>query len=404
MCVGAAAGGLPLPFINGSRSWHMTSTRMLHKIHRWTGLVAGINILILSLTGAYLVFTEEIAALFPITQGQPVFTQSLTSTLPVQGAIDALKERHPGSRPLRVRRAENMPGNLELLLAQGKTLYRYNMSTVDGSVRIAQENAASKFTRFMFDLHATLFLGFWGSFALGAVALAFLASTVSGILIYGRFMKQRLFGELRFDKGVRRASSDVHKLVGAASLGFNLLMALTGIALTIGLICAQFWSINTVKARTGGRPDPAQQVQPPIDAVLAAARATHPTIPVDNIAYPGGFQGKHFYLCYHFDDGALTRHIPALTLVPVEAPEKAEALAIPWWIKATMVCFPLHFGNFAGLPLKIVYSLLGISSGALTLTGTLLTFNAWGKKLKPRRRLTSGALMPVTELSGESEA
>ena len=42
----------------------MKHVRLLLSIHRWCGLITGINILILSLTGAYLVFTEEIVEAF----------------------------------------------------------------------------------------------------------------------------------------------------------------------------------------------------------------------------------------------------------------------------------------------------------------------------------------------------
>jgi uncharacterized iron-regulated membrane protein len=62
-----------------------------------------------------------------------------------------------------------------------------------------------------------------------------------------------------------------------------------------------------------------------------------------------------------------------------------------------MICFPLHFGNFAGLGLKIVYALFGLTSGALAFTGIALSAHRWRarRRAKIRRRSASDRLIPL---------
>lgn len=374
----------------------MLSTKTLHWIHKWTGLISGINVLVLSVTGAYLVFHEELNAMAAPSEGAVVLEVDPSSPTPMQDGMDGLAAAAgDGARPMRIRAVPNEPAKVELAVFAGGAQLRYVLDRESGVVRTHQDGAMVRLNEFIFKLHATLFLGIMGSFVLGAVALLFLTSTVTGCIIYAPFMKQMVFGAFRRGKGWRKASADLHKIVGASSLAFNLLMAITGIALTLGLVGVQMWSLKTVQARAaaGEVADASSVAPPPIDAVLAASEALHPGAPMNNVAYPGGYQGKNYYLAFHDSPGALSRYIPKLSLVPVADPSGASVLEMPWWVQGVMVCFPLHFGNFAGLGLKIVYSVFGVTSGLLSVSGAVIAFAGWRGRFRARRkaRMREGA-------------
>lgn len=361
-------------------------TRFLHGLHKWTGLISGCNILVLSVTGAYLVFHEDLNRAFTSAVGDVVAEVDPASSAPMQDALDALLLQTPGAMAARARYVPNEPEQVELDLRTENGMVRYVLDRHSGAVHTHNDSAMVRFNDFIFKLHATLFLGVWGSFVLGAVALLLLSSTVSGLIIYTPFMKQMAYGWIRRGRGWRKGAADLHKLVGVSALGFNLLMALTGTALTLGLVGVQWWSLKEIQSRTAGAPSASGVVAPPIDAVWAAAATVHPEAPINNVAYPGGYQGKNYYLVFHDGPGALSRYIPALSLVPVADTGAAEPLSMPWWVQAIMVCFPLHFGNFAGWELKVVYSALGISSGLLTITGALLTFTRYRNRYRARKK------------------
>ena len=374
------------------------ATQRLHAIHKWTGLISGINMLILSITGAYLVFVEEIHETFHAEPGEVVMTVDPESATPIQNTFDALAPRHPGAEPFRVYPTEDVPEGYYLMLRNGAGEdFDYTVSLATGEVRSFEESTADKISLFIYYLHANLFLGIAGTFFLGVVALLFLTSTVTGIFIYGPFIKQAVYGVFRPHKGVRRASADFHKLVGVSSLGFNLVIAVSAIALTIGMILVQVWSLSTVKTLTAGTP-PASEVQaPPVDQVMAAARTVHPDAAISTVAYPGGYQGPNNYLIYHENEGTLRQYIPILSLVPVADTAAAQPLKMPLWIQAIMICFPLHFGNFGGLALKVVYCVFGLLAGGLTVTGALLTIVRWRRKFRARAARPAPEMRPATQ-------
>ena len=56
----------------------------------------------------------------------------------------------------------------------------------------------------------------------------------------------------------------------------------------------------------------------------------------------------------------------------------AEAVEVPLWIDLTMMSIPLHFGNYGGPIIKILYFILGLTPGLLSITGFIL----WTRKKK----------------------
>ena len=68
-----------------------------------------------------------------------------------------------------------------------------------------------------------LLVGFFG--------LTLLLSTLTGLLIYARFIKGVKWWRVRRGRGPQVSSSDWHKLIGILSLAFNLVIAVTGAVL-----------------------------------------------------------------------------------------------------------------------------------------------------------------------------
>ncbi len=213
----------------------MKSTLLLLGIHRWCGLLTGINVFILSLTGVYLVFIEEIAHTFKDPDVAVLVSIAPGSPYPIQSAIDALLTHDVGGRvPFVFEDARNDDILIVGVSGADGTLRKYAYDKVAGSITLQHDSAVTKVNLFILQLHANLFWGYNGIYLLGAVSIVFLASTIPGLIIYAPFMKQAAFGRVRFGRGSRIALSDVHKVVGVTSLGFNILMAVTGLALTLG--------------------------------------------------------------------------------------------------------------------------------------------------------------------------
>ena len=52
---------------------------------------------------------------------------------------------------------------------------------------------------------------------------------------------------------------------------------------------------------------------------------------------------------------------------------------MPWYVTALLVSQPLHFGDYGGLPLKILWAALDVVTILVLVSGLYL----WGKRRKP---------------------
>ena len=87
------------------------TVRWVHAVHRWTGLITGINVLILSLTGAILVFGQDLLRLCN-PPAELMLTVDPHDPAPVQAVIDGLRPRHGGALPGAVFQDKHDPNKL----------------------------------------------------------------------------------------------------------------------------------------------------------------------------------------------------------------------------------------------------------------------------------------------------
>lgn len=361
----------------------------LYFIHQWTGLLTGLNILVVSVTGAYLVFAGDLERAFGPPPGPVLITVDMGGAHPLQDMLDGVAALHPGSQPGGMYRPRHTTSIWEVGFwsAQGASP-RYVLDEQTGTVREKVTGSIRSVYLWMLRLHGDLFLGGQGFTVMGVVAMLFLLSVVTGLLIYGQYMKAALFGLLRPDRGTRRLSADLHLLIGAGSLGFNLLIAITGIAITFGLIVVRDWEVAVIGAQLAADPAVAETGAPlpPIDTVLQNAEAAWNGLPVSSVVYPGSMQGPANFLCLHGYPDAVTQKVPKMTLVPCAAPERTTAIAVPWWITVVSIGVPLHFGDFAGFGMKLAFFVFGLTSGVLSITGAVMTLTRWGTRWRRRRK------------------
>ncbi|MCW5799646.1 MAG: hypothetical protein LZF60_420042 [Nitrospira sp.] len=85
----------------------------------------------------------------------------------------------------------------------------------------------------MLKLHVDLFAGLPGTLFLGAMGLLFIASVISGIVVYGPFMRKLPFGTVRQEGSRRLTWLDLHNLLGIVTVAWVLVVGLTGVINTL---------------------------------------------------------------------------------------------------------------------------------------------------------------------------
>ena len=71
-------------------------------------------------------------------------------------------------------------------------------------------------------------------------------------------------------------------------------------------------------------------------------------------------------------DTPLTTHLTTPALIDARTGELAAVAPTPWYVKALSLSQPLHFGDYGGLALKILWALLDIATIVILVSGLSL--------------------------------
>ena len=214
-------------------------------------------------------------------------------------------------------------------------------------------------------LHADLLLDDAGEWVLCAAGLLFLAAVVSGVVLYAPYMQKLPFGALRRERSPRLYWLDLHNLAGIAVLAWALAVGVTGAFNTLAHPLFGYWQSHTVQALTAGYRamggEPVTRGLASIQAAVDLAHRTRPDMRVGTIVYPNrDWVSPHHYLLFAWGDTPLTSQLRVAFLVDARSGELTAAEPLPWYLRAIELSRPLHFGDYGGLPLKVLWAVLDL--------------------------------------------
>jgi uncharacterized iron-regulated membrane protein len=240
-----------------------------------------------------------------------------------------------------------------------------------------------------------MFLGLPGMLFLGAMGVLFAAALVSGVVLYAPFMRKFEFGTLRVSGSTRVKWLDYHNLLGIVALAWTMVVGVTGVINALSTPINQLWQMRELADMTQayvGRPalDPARYGS--LDLAMARAREELPGNNPQFIAFPSGaFSSKHHYAVFFQGDTPLTELLLTPALIDAETGAFTDARPMPWYYQALALSRPLHFGDYGGLPLKILWAVLTVFTIMVLGSGLYL----WLTRGSASRRVHRQALEPV---------
>lgn len=349
--------------------------RTWYRFHKWTSLICTLFLLVSCLTGLPLIFHDEIDHLIsPSGSSRPAIE---IPPVPLDRMVAAARQQNPKMRVLFVTIEEDTP-HVNVGMAKGLTVQSMPRKLVVFDAYTGMPVQATQPGQSFMDkillLHRGLFAGIPGELFMGLMALFFVMSLISGALVYGPFMRRVDFGTVRSNGPRRLHWFDLHNLLGIVTLCWALVVGATGVMNALSTPLFNMWRAGAVPqllASYGNKP-PAQKIIT-ADAAAAAARRALPEMKVTGIIFPNPVMSTaHHFLVYTKGRSPVTSRLFTPVLVDAETGQVAMAKPFPWYIRTLEVSRPLHFGDYGGMPLKIIWALFDVALITILLSGVYL--------------------------------
>jgi len=352
--------------------------RALFQIHLWIGVLLSLYVIVIGLTGSILVFEDEIrrfslrhvpfdeAHIAPVST---VIAQAHSSCPALQlNFITPPQKRSP-------------IWTLYLVDAHGrdKTIY------ADAASGALLMQRGKLFIDYVLDLHVNLMMGLTGFIVNCIAGAGLLLLAISGVILWWPGIKLWMRGFfVSFHHKWKRINYDAHNAVGIWTL---LIISWWGITAVYFLLPAKVSAVVNAVSPLVGMKEP-QDVDPPpgsavasIDDIVARQRMISPGY-LSSIKLPDKPGGK--VILYvdrtmlgdftHRDIDTFDGHTGKLLTVWHYGENKSLGDWFLW------LMYPLHFGTLWGMPVKVLWALLGLSLPVLSVTGLFMYWNRYLSK------------------------
>ncbi|PTN09367.1 PepSY domain-containing protein [Mangrovibacterium marinum] len=366
--------------------------KLLKTIHLWLSIPVGLIISLICLTGAALVFQDEILELrYPTRYFNK---EQQAATLPLDQLIPIVEQQLEENRVTGVQVFADSRKNYVMNLESGFRTSAF-VNPYSGEITGYYKPRESAFFTIM-SLHRWLMGGSdsWGKMIIGISTMVFAFILLSGLLLRLPLKLQRRNFSIQFRKGRFKLFWDLHNVLGLYSFIFLLLASLTGMMWSFN------WYRNTVfKAlgvevnnRSGHRAARAgsKLAEPEISSMhwqtalneLKQANPDFRSIRVQEgkasvrlESHPTSRASDQYQ--FNNDDGQLTK--------VVRYSESAKTAKIWGWI------YDLHLGKYFGIWSKILVFVSCLFGASLPITGYVLYIKRLVKRKGRRRPLVLAA-------------
>jgi uncharacterized iron-regulated membrane protein len=353
--------------------------KLVFSIHSWLGLIAGIFILAFFLTGSVIVFRKELnhcqhPELFTTTVGdRPVAYDSLYRSVQQQAkGIYLYSFRYLPEHPaetIEMRVYDPVKKIYGLLYADPYTArvlgYTWNDSLYD----------------ILLTLHYTFFLGRFGELLAAIFALALLGSIGTGLYVYRKnLLRMLLFRKTLYFDNWRKSSASLHHSLGAWGLVFNFVLAFSGFYMMMYAL--------DIKTHFGTASNATSEVPPVVSQNLDRLIATGiGTLKEGELAYLD-FPRKQGDPVYVYAKGGPWLYGSSTNWISFDAStgeikESFRVSDLTAREKFEYSLYTLHYGQYGGTPVKILYCLFALGGAVLTITG----FALWYRKRRRSKQI-----------------
>ncbi len=351
---------------------------LVYAIHKWSGLIFGLFILMFSVTGTLLIFNDEIDT---ATNAEMVTVDPASQRLSVDDLVAALVQKYPDASLSSTFLYPGAPDRAPMtqLRQEGKNWWVYQ-NPATGAI-LGKREPNETLMKQILHIHEHLTLGQTGHAILLVVGLSLIVLVLSGLWYYRKSLLSV------FKIGVRNrnaylVNSDLHKLTGVLSFLFLLLMGVTGSFMHWEKVERMFEPQPVAEAKSEvpkAEPIAPDYTQLSLAKSLQTAEGTIPNFVPAQIKYPKAADGNVVIAGTRPESNRLLGvYTSSVEINPVnkEVIKVEHAEDENFESNAEAFMEQVHFGHFGGLFIQLLYGLGGIGLGTMTVTG----FVIWWKK------------------------
>jgi len=332
-------------------------------VHTWTSLICTLFLLMLALTGLPLIFHHEIDHLLGDSAALAALPAD-TPRLDLQQLVRAAEAHRPGEVMQYFGWDEDEPDGVTTIMAktagtEPNSSHTFMLDARNGQA-VELPSANGGLMMVMLRLHVDMFTGLPGKLLLAFMGVLFVLAIISGVVLYLPFMRRQKFSSVRRDKSTRLRWLDLHNLIGIVTLTWCLVVGITGVISACADLLIAAWRTDTLGAMIAPYRDapPLTKLAPATHLLEIAAEAA-PGMRPDFIAFPGTrFSSEHHYAVFMKGSTHLTSHLLTPVLIDAATLQVTAVGQRPWYMDAMGMSQPLHFGDYGGMPMKVLWAVL----------------------------------------------
>ena len=377
-------------------------------LHKWLGLLSGLVVFIVSLTGCIYVFYDELKVVF-YPEKYYVEEQSQHSlsaeALPLSSLTDIAQQVLPKGED--ITRIDLYPAknrtwifravktNEEALTYVGYFTYnkRVFIDPYTGKVQ-AVENSKTEFFQLVLQLHMNLLLGKKiGHTVVSVSTILFLILTITGLILWWpkKWKIKTLKKGLSFEFSVKwkRLNYDLHNVLGFYSFLFALLLGFTGLLFSYPSL-KEFYAESLNKLSSSEHTADKhfniipQKSPVSLNNALVYTLAKHPSADIMSVRLKKNEDlhdiqvrslknrtGDFVWYYFNKQDGQISKI------------KSSDETKVGDWLAG--MNYDIHTGAFGGIFTKVLYFLASLVCASLPVTGFIIWLNK-NKKTKKRRK------------------
>ena len=342
-----------------------TTIRRWSQVHTWTSLICTLFLLLLALTGLPLIFHHELEHLLgeaPQLREMPADAPHLS----LQQLVEAAERHRPGEVVQYFGFEDDEPNGVVAITAatagtEPNSSHTFMLDARSGEA-VEMPAANGGILMVILRLHVDMFAGLPGKLLLAFMGMLFVVAIISGVVLYAPFMRRLKFAEVRHEKSTRTRWLDLHNLIGIVTLTWALVVGVTGVISACADLLISAWRTEALAAMVAPYRDaPPLTERAPVNQVLTIAAQATPGMQPDFIAFPGTrFSSEHHYSVFMKGNTHLTAHLWTPVLIDARSLDVTAIGQRPWYMDALSMSQPLHFGDYGGMPMKILWAVLDV--------------------------------------------